>query len=119
MRSIRRLHGYSPDADHLDADVDAEGALEGGALPPAFLVFTGVHSKREGDLLAVTAREETDLRYLVSYIVHAHEVEAYFVQHSGQRASDVCEAPCSAKVMDSASRERTSAAREPERSSQM
>ena len=89
LRDARHLYGYSPDADHLDADVDAEGALEGGALPPAFLVFTGVHSKREGDLLAVTAREETDLRYLVSYIVHAHEVEAYFVQHSGQRAGDV------------------------------
>ena len=88
LRDARHLYGYSPDADHLDADVDAEGALEGGALPPAFLIFTGIHSKRERDLLAVTAREEADLRYLVSCVVHQVEVE-YLVQHSGQRAGNV------------------------------
>lgn len=64
-----------PDANEVDADIQAEGFLERPALIPSIFVRARVHLVREWDLLMVVQGQESDL-----------------VQHAGEGACGICTA---------------------------
>ena len=49
-----------PDTNKLDINIDAKRFLELIRLFPSQVIFTRIHLVREGDLLVVAWREETD-----------------------------------------------------------